>query len=83
MGVSMIKVNIPISTSMQKNVDPTKLAKVSSIVSVGAMGLTPIAAFLAGALIESMGLSFLYFFCAIGFLGVAIFFVRNKAVNEI
>lgn len=83
MGVSMIKVNIPISTSLQKNVDPTKLAKVSSIVSVGAMGLTPIAAFLAGALIESMGLSFLYFFCAIGFLGVAFFFVRNKAVNEI
>lgn len=83
MGIAMIKVNIPISTTMHKVVDRDKIAKVSSLTSVGAMGLTPIASLLAGALITGLGLSFLYFFCAIGFTAAALVFFRNKAVNEI
>ena len=82
-GILVSSVNIPVTTAMMRIVDRDKLSKVNSIVSIGCQGMVPIAAVLAGVVLQSLGSTFLLFFCALGFAGTAVAMLLNKPVREL
>ena len=82
-GLVMVNVNVPIGTVIYRDVDKEQLAKVNSLISIGSMGLTPIAASLGGIIIEKTGLGILYVFCGIGFLITTIFISLNKKTVQL
>lgn len=83
LGISTIGINIPAITSLQKKIEPDKLAKVMSLVNIGSQGLTPIAALLGGFIISYLGLGALFIFCSVGLLVTAVIISCVKSVNEI
>lgn len=82
-GFLLTGVNIPINTAIMKTVEKDKLSKVSSIISITAQGLVPIASVLAGAILQSVGSTALLAVCSVGFLTAALILLFNKAKNEI
>ena len=82
-GFLVTCVNIPISTALMRVVDRDKLSKVSSIVSILAQGLVPIAAVLAGIVIQCWGCTLLLVICSAGFAAAALFLLFNRNVREI
>ena len=83
LGVSLIYVNVPISTTLQIIVDKKMLGKVNGVLNVGSQGLIPFATFLAGVVISSFGTATLLFACAVGFVITDVLFVCNKSVNNL
>lgn len=82
-GLLIILINIPANTMFMRIVDKDKISKVSSIISVAAQGLTPIASVLAGAVLQYIGSAALLFVCAIGFSITAMFGFFSKKIKEI
>lgn len=83
MGMMLSFINIPASTIIQTITDKDKLGKVSSIADMVSQGLTPIATFAAGFIIQYFGSSVLLLTCSVGFLVVAGVSLFNKSMNNI
>ena len=83
MGMTLITINIPISTKMLTIVDKTKLGKVSSVIDVGSQGLIPLSNFLAGLAISGLGPGWLCVICTAGLVSMTIFLVLNKYVKQL
>ena len=83
MGMTLVTINIPISTTMMTIVDKDKLGKVSSVMDVGSQGLIPLSNFLAGLVISGLGPSWLCIICTVGLVGMTVFIVLNKYVKQL
>ena len=83
LGALIVNINIPITTVMMKVIDKDMLSKVSSLVSIASQGLTPIAAVLAGAVLQYAGSTVLLAVCALGFTAAAVMLLLNKSAREI
>lgn len=83
MGVVISLVNVPLGTVLARNVDKNMLGKVQSLINIGSQGLTPLASFLGGLVIQSAGNSVLLFGCSAGFILITLVFVLNRTVNEL
>lgn len=80
-GIWIVLINVPSSTVMLRIVDKDKLGKVSSVISIGSMGLTPVALLLGGLAITYLGASGLLIVCTSGLLLIALiafFSLRNS-----
>ena len=82
-GVLVTTVNIPANTMLMRSVEQDKLSKVSSIVSIASQGLVPIAAVLAGSVLQSLGSTVLLLLCAVGFTITALGLLSSKRIREI
>ena len=82
-GISLVLCNVPISTAMLKVVDKDKFGKVSSVLSIGSEGLTPVSLFLAGLAISIFGSSGLLIICTSGLVITTLFTVLNKPIKEL
>ena len=83
LGFFLVFVNVPISTLLMRTVDKQQLSKVSSIISVVTQGLVPIAAVLAGLILQYLGTSALLFFCAAGSGASALMLLTSRKVREL
>ena len=83
MGALISFINIPVSTALMRIVDKDKLSKVNSITSIGSQGMTPLAAVLAGIVIDSLGSAPLLALCSLGFAVTALTMLFNKRIKEI
>ncbi len=83
MGFLISYINIPLSTAMMRFVDKDKLSKVTSITSIGAQGMIPVASVLAGVVLQSLGSTALLAFCSLGFSLTAVLMLINRQVREI
>ena len=83
MGMTLVTINIPISTTMMTIVDKDKLGKVSSVMDVGSQGLIPLSNFLAGLVISGLGPSWLCIICTVGLVGMTVFIILNKYVKQL
>ena len=83
MGMTLIAINIPITTKMLTIVDKDKLGKVNSVVDVGSQGLIPLSNFLAGLVILGLGASWLCIISTAGLSLMTIFLVLNKHVKQL
>ena len=83
MGFLISYINIPITTVMMRIVDKDKLSKVSSITSIGAQGMIPVASVLAGLVLETMGTTPLLVFCSLGFTVTALMMLSNRHIKEL
>ena len=82
-GFLISSINIPANTLFMRLVERDKLSKVNSLISIGSMGMIPIASVLAGAIIQGIGPMALLVFCSVGFIGASLFMLLNKRVREI
>ena len=82
-GFMLSYVNVPVSTMLMRVVDKDKLSKVSSIMSVGSQGMTPLSSVLAGIVLGAAGSSVLLISCALGFAAVALIMLFNKSIKEL
>ena len=82
LGTLIACVNIPTTTALMRMVDKNMMGKVSSITSIGAQGMVPIASVLAGLILKYMGSASLLMFCSVGFTLTALFLIKNKDINE-
>ena len=82
-GAIVAFINIPANTVLMRIVDKDKLSKVSSVISMTSMGLTPIASVLAGLILQGLGSTALMLFCALGFTATALSMMFNRRVSEI
>ena len=83
MGMTLIAINIPITTKMLTIVDKDKLGKVNSVVDVGSQGLIPLSNFLAGLVISGLGPSWLCIISTIGLSLMTVFLVTNKHIRHL
>ena len=83
MGMMIITINIPISTTMMTIVDKDKLGKVNSVIDVGSQGLIPLSNFLAGLVIAGLGPSWLCIISTTGLVLMTVFVVLNKYVKQL
>lgn len=83
MGMTLITINIPITTKMLTIVDKDKLGKVNSVVDVGSQGLIPLSNFLAGLVISGLGPSWLCIISTVGLSLMTVFLVLNKHVKQL
>ena len=83
MGMTLITINIPITTKMLTIVDKDKLGKVNSVVDVGSQGLIPLSNFLAGLVISGLGPSWLCIISTAGLSLMTIFLVINKHIKQL
>ncbi|MEG1557056.1 MAG: MFS transporter [Oscillospiraceae bacterium] len=82
-GACTVNVNVPFITFVHRTVDSDKMAKVMSLTNIGSMGLTPLASFIGGVLISSLGLYSVYIFCAVGMLITAVTLYTSKNVDNL
>ena len=82
-GLLIAHINIPATTAMMRMVEKDKLSKISSITSIGAQGMIPVASVLAGAVLQSLGSTCLLFACSLGFAAAAVLLLLNKPVREL
>ena len=83
MGMTLITINIPITTKMLTIVDKDKLGKVNSVVDVGSQGLIPLSNFLAGLVISGLGPSWLCIISTVGLSLMTVFLVINKHIKQL
>ncbi|MBR5997461.1 MAG: hypothetical protein IK028_05520, partial [Bacilli bacterium] len=83
MGMTLISINIPITTKMLTIVDKDKLGKVNSVVDVGSQGLIPLSNFLAGLVISGLGPSWLCIISTVGLSLMTVFLVINKHIKQL
>ncbi|MCR4711952.1 MAG: hypothetical protein K5707_06580, partial [Clostridia bacterium] len=75
-------INIPTVTAMMRIVDKDKLSKMASIMNMSGMGMTPIASFLAGAILETRGCTPLLAVCSAGLLVTALLLLASPQSKE-
>ena len=83
MGMTLIKINIPITTKMLTIVDKDKLGKVNSVIDVGSQGLIPLSNVLAGLVISGLGPSLLCIISTAGLSLMTVFLVINKHIKQL
>ena len=83
MGMTLIAINIPITTKLLTIVDKGKLGKVNSVIDVGSQGLIPLSNFLAGLVISGLGPSWLCIISTIGLSLMTVFLVTNKHIRQL
>ena len=83
MGMTLIKINIPITTKMLTIVDKDKLGKVNSVIDVGSQGLIPLSNVLAGLVISGLGPSWLCIISTAGLSLMTVFLVINKHIKQL
>ena len=83
LGVTLIFINIPINTSIQLVTDKNMLGKVNSVITVFSQGLTPLAATLAGIVLEALGSTWLLAISVAGFLTITLLFSLNRDARHI
>ena len=82
-GILISNTNIPINTAIMRIVDRDKLSKVSSIISIGSQGMTPIASVLAGIILKAFGSTALLVFCTLGFAVTAAALLFSPQIKEL
>ncbi|HOP57246.1 MAG TPA: MFS transporter [Bacillota bacterium] len=82
-GLTTTAFNIPVNLIIQKNVSREQLGKVSSVTTVLAMALVPVASLIAGVLISQVSVMSLYVFSSVGVIIVMLLYVINKKVNSV
>ena len=82
-GMLLVLINIPISTTVVSIVDKDKLGKVNSLIDVGSQGLIPVAELLGGLVIAGLGTSALLIGCTIGFIGMTVYIAVNKYIGQL
>ena len=82
-GVLVILINVPASSTMMKVIDKDKFGKVSSVSNIGSQGLIPLSLFLGGLAITYLTPAGLLTICSIGLLVVSTFLFFNKKVREL
>ncbi len=82
-GMLLITINIPASTTLLSLVEKDKLGKVNSLIDIGSQGLIPLAELLGGLIISSLGTSALLIACTIGFSLTTAFIVINKQIGQL
>lgn len=82
-GILISNTNIPINTAIMRIVDRDKLSKVSSIISIGSQGMTPIASVLAGIILKAFGSTALLVFCTMGFAVTAAALLFSPQIKEL
>ena len=82
-GFLVALINIPVNTAFMRLVEQDKLSKVTSLVSIISMGLTPIASVLAGAMLQYLGSTPLLLVSSLGFTATALFLLFNKRARGI
>ena len=82
-GAILSFVNVPVNTALMRTVDKDKLSKVGSILSILSQGLTPIAAVLAGAVLQGFGSTLLLVVCSAGFTAAALMLLFNRQARTI
>lgn len=83
MGMTLITINIPLTTKVLTIVDKDKLGKVNSVIDVGSQGLIPLSNFLAGLVISGLGPSWLCIISTAGLSLMTVFLVLNKYVKQL
>ena len=83
MGMTLIAINIPITTKLLTIVDKDKLGKVNSVIDVGSQGLIPLRNFLAGLVISGLGPSWLCIISTVGLSLMTIVLILNKHVKQL
>ena len=83
MGMTLITINIPITTKMLTIVDKDKLGKVNSVIDVGSQGLIPLSNVLAGLVISGLGPSWLCIISTAGLSLMTVFLVMNKHIKQL
>lgn len=83
MGLLLVFINIPLSTTIMRIVDKDKLSKVSSITSMASQGLIPIASVIAGIVLQWSGITALLAVCSVGLLVTALSMLFNRELREI
>ena len=83
MGMTLITINIPITTKMLTIVDKDKLGKVNSVIDVGSQGLIPLSNVLAGLVISGLGPSWLCIISTAGLSLMTVFLVINKHIKQL
>lgn len=76
-------INVPSSVSMMKMVDKDKFGKVTSVTNIGSQGLIPLATFLGGVVITTLGSIGLLFICCGGLLLITLIIFFSKAIREL
>ena len=82
-GVLIAYLNIPTSTVMMRKVETEKLSKVSSLITILSMGLTPFGSIMAGFVLQVFGSTPLLTVCSLGCLITALLLLFNKHVKEL
>ena len=82
-GMLLITINVPASTTLLSLVEKDKLGKVNSLIDIGSQGLIPLAELLGGLIISSLGTSALLIACTIGFSLTTAFIVINKQIGQL
>ncbi len=82
-GFFIVCVNVPLNTALMRTVERDKLSKVTSIISIFAQGLTPIASVLAGIVLQCFGSTPLLLVCSLGFTAAALMLLFNPHAKEI
>ena len=82
-GFLLSSINIPINTAVMRVVDKDKLSKVSSFISLGSQGITPLASVLAGAILNNLGSAALMVFCSLGFTVTALLLFFNRSIRDL
>lgn len=83
LGIALVLVNVSSTTSLMLIIDKDKIGKVTSVSSIGSQGLIPIAMFLGGVAITSIGASGLLIICSAGLFLLSVILFFNKAIREI
>lgn len=82
-GFCIALINIPINTAIMRLVDKDKLSKVSSIMTILAMGLIPISSVAAGSVLQLFGSMPLLVISAAGLGITALFSLTNHEIQTI
>ena len=82
-GGLIVMINVPSSVAMMKVCEKDKFGKVSSVISIGSQGLIPLATFLGGIAITTLGSVGLLFICCGGLLVITLIILFNKSIREL
>jgi len=82
-GLGLVAFNIPLSMVMQRKVRKDMLGKVSAVSGTLSQALIPVASILAGFVIAKAGNEVFFIGSAVGMIAVMVWFLPNKASNQI
>lgn len=82
-GMCIVSINVPTSTTVITLVDKERLGKVNSLIDVGSQGLIPLSELLGGLILSSFGTVALLIGCASGFLIMTGFILFNKHIGQL
>lgn len=82
-GIAVPCINIPLGVAINMMIEKDKLAKVQSLITIGSMGLTPVASFIGGFVIKEFGLGPMFIVCAVGVMVTAVLIGASKEIRNL